>query len=457
MKERDEERQLAELQRMQEEQTGKKKVDKLDWMYAAPASGGGIKGDELEDYLLGKRRVDKILQGDEEKAVSITFKLSGEGRRDRPEPTMLTSSSALLALQVAAAQANTIANEKANTARDTAAKIREDPLLAIKQQEQAAYQALLANPHRLKQLQEKAGLKAGKKDEKKKEKDEKRRRKEERRERRARGEKEGRSESPELELGEGGIGEALDRRERERGYGGSSRRERSRSPRRYDERDRTPRRRDDYNDRRLDHYASSSSSSRYPSSSSHHRDRSPPRFSSQYDRPSSSSHSGPSSSSSYNRPPPPHQQYQSRPTAADYNSRYGGGGAPSTSAAGPSLTSGGGSEQAAKLEADRKARLDAMMGNASEMSESPAPPLFSLFLFPSEHPTDFPLLSSCFVFWQLNPEPLASSRSAPPSDSRLRLSSFTASARPSRASRRTLSRAWRRRPSSERVRVWRGG
>ena len=69
MKERDEERQLAELQRMQEEQTGKKKVDKLDWMYAAPASGGGIKGDELEDYLLGKRRVDKILQGDEEKAV----------------------------------------------------------------------------------------------------------------------------------------------------------------------------------------------------------------------------------------------------------------------------------------------------------------------------------------------------------------------------------------------------
>jgi hypothetical protein len=70
MKERDEERQLADLQRMQEEQTGKKKVDKLDWMYATPASGGGIKGDELEDYLLGKRRVDQILKGDEEKAVS---------------------------------------------------------------------------------------------------------------------------------------------------------------------------------------------------------------------------------------------------------------------------------------------------------------------------------------------------------------------------------------------------
>ena len=81
MKERDEERQLAELQRMQEEQTGKKKVDKLDWMYAAPASGGGIKGDELEDYLLGKRRVDKILQGDEEKQVSPPASFRGEGAR----------------------------------------------------------------------------------------------------------------------------------------------------------------------------------------------------------------------------------------------------------------------------------------------------------------------------------------------------------------------------------------
>lgn len=69
MKERDEERQVAELQRLQEEQTGKKKVDKVDWMYATPASGGGIKGEELEDYLLGKRRVDKLLKGDEEKAV----------------------------------------------------------------------------------------------------------------------------------------------------------------------------------------------------------------------------------------------------------------------------------------------------------------------------------------------------------------------------------------------------
>src|SRR5260221_269838 len=38
-------------------------------------------------------------------------------------------------------------------------KLREDPLLAIKQQEQAAYQALMSNPLRLKALREKAGIK----------------------------------------------------------------------------------------------------------------------------------------------------------------------------------------------------------------------------------------------------------------------------------------------------------
>lgn len=51
--------------------------------------------------------------------------------------------------------------------RDTAAKIREDPLLAIKQQEQAAYQALMANPLRLREMQERNGIKPKKDKEKK--------------------------------------------------------------------------------------------------------------------------------------------------------------------------------------------------------------------------------------------------------------------------------------------------
>lgn len=56
---------------MQEESTGRKRVEKLDWMYAAPSGEGGALGGakmgerEMEDYLLGKKRVDEVLaQGD---------------------------------------------------------------------------------------------------------------------------------------------------------------------------------------------------------------------------------------------------------------------------------------------------------------------------------------------------------------------------------------------------------
>jgi len=145
-KELEEERQLQELQRLQEEQTGKKRTEKLEWMYATPSTGTGANTNDLEDYLLGKKRVDKVLIGTENEKVGAAHK-------------------------------NFIAVQNANNARDTAAKIREDPLLAIKRQEQAAYEALMSNPLRLKQLKEKAGFK----DDKKKAKEEKRRRKEERR------------------------------------------------------------------------------------------------------------------------------------------------------------------------------------------------------------------------------------------------------------------------------------
>lgn len=40
-------------------------------MYATPASGGGPSANELEDYLLGKKRVDQILKGDESKQVRL--------------------------------------------------------------------------------------------------------------------------------------------------------------------------------------------------------------------------------------------------------------------------------------------------------------------------------------------------------------------------------------------------
>ncbi|KAJ7596628.1 Pre-mRNA splicing factor-domain-containing protein [Mycena floridula] len=150
-KEKEEERQLQELQRLQEEQTGKKRAEKLEWMYSTPATGSAQNANDLEDYLLGKKRVDKMLSADEHAKVGASHK-------------------------------SFIAVQNANTARDVAAKIREDPLLAIKQQEQAAYEALMANPLRLQEMQRRNGIKPKRdKSERKKEKEEKKRLKQERR------------------------------------------------------------------------------------------------------------------------------------------------------------------------------------------------------------------------------------------------------------------------------------
>ncbi|KAK4683633.1 hypothetical protein P7C73_g6601, partial [Tremellales sp. Uapishka_1] len=153
-KEQEEERQLQELQRLQEAATGRKRVEKLDWMYAAPTSGDGgamggarISEKEMEDYLLGKRRVDEVLAAGEK--------------------------------NVGAMHREFIAVQNANSARDTAAKIREDPLLAIKKQEQAAMAALMNRPEIRKQLKagkkEKEGSKEERKAKRKAEKEERKR------------------------------------------------------------------------------------------------------------------------------------------------------------------------------------------------------------------------------------------------------------------------------------------
>lgn len=60
---------MQELQRLQEESTGRKRTEKLEWMYATPATGSGTNKNDLEDYLLGKKRVDKLLTGDENDKV----------------------------------------------------------------------------------------------------------------------------------------------------------------------------------------------------------------------------------------------------------------------------------------------------------------------------------------------------------------------------------------------------
>ncbi|KAH9030474.1 Pre-mRNA splicing factor-domain-containing protein, partial [Lactarius hengduanensis] len=129
---------------------GKKRTEKLEWMYATPATGSSQNPNDLEDYLLGKKRVDKILIGTENEKIGAAHK-------------------------------NFIAVQNANTTRDVAAKVREDPLLAIKQQEAAAYEILMSNPLRLREMQERNGIKPSKK-----EKKDKKREKQERKEQRCR-------------------------------------------------------------------------------------------------------------------------------------------------------------------------------------------------------------------------------------------------------------------------------
>ncbi|KAL8794740.1 MAG: hypothetical protein Q9195_002694 [Heterodermia aff. obscurata] len=129
MKERQEERQIQELQEMQEAAGGKKRLNRVDWMYSGPSAGQTGTTEEMEGYLLGKRRVDGLIKGTEHK------KLEKKSDED-----------SFMALQ------------NANTVRDTAAKIREDPMLAIKKQEQAAYEELMNDPVKRRLLLKASGV-----------------------------------------------------------------------------------------------------------------------------------------------------------------------------------------------------------------------------------------------------------------------------------------------------------
>ena len=154
-KEQEEERQLQDLQRMQEAATGKKRVERLDWMYAAPGNEGGALGGarigerDMEDYLLGKKRVDEVLaQGD-------------KNVRSCPNMPQMVAHA-----QIGDMSKDFIALQNANSARDTASKIREDPLLAIKRQELAAIEALRNRPEIRRKLKEMQKAKEGGKDDK---------------------------------------------------------------------------------------------------------------------------------------------------------------------------------------------------------------------------------------------------------------------------------------------------
>ena len=128
VKERQEERQIQELQDMQEAAGGKKRLNRVDWMYSGPSDGQAGTTEEMEGYLLGKRRIDGLLKNNEHRK-----------------------------LEKAATEESFMAIQHANTVRDTAAKIRDDPMLAIKKQEQAAYEAMMNDPVKRRMLLKAAG------------------------------------------------------------------------------------------------------------------------------------------------------------------------------------------------------------------------------------------------------------------------------------------------------------
>jgi hypothetical protein len=131
-----EEKQFQELQRLQESQGGKPRVERLDWMYAAPGSGTQNTNEQMEAYLLGKKKVDDLIRGDENEKLKK------------------------------GAEVGFVAIQNANTASDTRNKILADPLLAIKKQEQRQFEELMKNPIRLKQMKkELENAKNGKEDE----------------------------------------------------------------------------------------------------------------------------------------------------------------------------------------------------------------------------------------------------------------------------------------------------
>ncbi|KAJ3331939.1 RNA-splicing factor [Blyttiomyces sp. JEL0837] len=152
-KELNEQRAVQELQRLHES-TGKvkKRQERLDWMYSGPNSAAAV-AEEREAYLLGKKRIDKLVE-----QGSTTDELSS---------AKSFSASELL-----------LYGANANSSRDMESKVREDPLLAIKKREHASLQAVLKNPLRLKALKEgKDGKKDKKEKKSKKEKKEKKEKK----------------------------------------------------------------------------------------------------------------------------------------------------------------------------------------------------------------------------------------------------------------------------------------
>ncbi|KAK1758689.1 pre-mRNA-splicing factor CWC25 [Echria macrotheca] len=230
LQEIEEERRKEEIQKALEAAGGKRRVDRVEWMYSGPTDGQGGDSAENEAYLLGKRRIDKLLQDNEVKKLS-----------KQPSQDVI-------------ATVPTIGN-----LRDVATKIREDPLLAIKRQEQQAYEAMMNDPIKRRQLLASMGIEDPNEKKRKEERREKHRghhrshrehrsgRDDERHSHRRRSDSRDRSRSPRRHRSRSPRRDRHSGRDRSR----SPRRDRSRSPRTTDNADGPKRRRrDSSSDRR---------------------------------------------------------------------------------------------------------------------------------------------------------------------------------------------------------------
>lgn len=139
-REREEERQIQELQRLQEASGKPKQLNRVDWMYQAPSSATGHYSEEMEGYLLGKRRIDGILLKND------------------------TDNQKLEKGADVGAHAAAPAGPSIGSQRDTMLKVMADPLLEIRKREQAAQETAMKEAIRRKEREEKRGARVGERD-----------------------------------------------------------------------------------------------------------------------------------------------------------------------------------------------------------------------------------------------------------------------------------------------------
>ena len=136
-----EERQVEEMRKLQQSKgfRTQKHLERLDWMYEGP---GAVEQQEKNDeYMLGK-----AYKPTSDVSASVELNRAAAGR------------------SAAAAGGGGGARPSAN---ELSARIHQDPMLQIRMQEEEAKQRILANPVRMRQLQEAAAARRSSKNEKK--------------------------------------------------------------------------------------------------------------------------------------------------------------------------------------------------------------------------------------------------------------------------------------------------